>query len=110
MIVFLLMIRQPPRSTRTDTLCPYTTRFRSSPNLLRTPETQRHDLGVRGAVGRLGWSLQALNLGDSHLEQFNGYPTPGRRWLLSLSYPDTESTHAGGHASNRKSTRLNSSH
>src|SRR3546814_4240591 len=23
------MIRRPPRSTRTDTLCPYTTRFRS---------------------------------------------------------------------------------
>src|SRR3546814_4024056 len=25
------MIRRPPRSTRTDTLCPYTTLFRSSP-------------------------------------------------------------------------------
>src|SRR3546814_14681947 len=28
-VVFFLMIRRPPRSTRTDTLCPYTTRFRS---------------------------------------------------------------------------------
>src|SRR3546814_19265905 len=27
------MIRRPPRSTRTDTLFPYTTLFRSSPNL-----------------------------------------------------------------------------
>src|SRR3546814_5411251 len=27
--VFLLMIRRPPRSTRTDTLVPYTTLFRS---------------------------------------------------------------------------------
>src|SRR3546814_6156334 len=27
--VFVLMIRRPPRSTRTDTLFPYTTRFRS---------------------------------------------------------------------------------
>src|SRR3546814_8591928 len=26
------MIRRPPRSTRTDTLCPYTTLFRSSPD------------------------------------------------------------------------------
>src|SRR3546814_17937489 len=26
---FCLMIRRPPRSTRTDTLCPYTTLFRS---------------------------------------------------------------------------------
>src|SRR3546814_1145036 len=27
--LFFLMIRRPPRSTRTDTLFPYTTRFRS---------------------------------------------------------------------------------
>src|SRR3546814_14492887 len=30
-IVFFLMIRRPPRSTRTDTLFPYTTLFRSRP-------------------------------------------------------------------------------
>src|SRR3546814_9079587 len=29
-IVYFLMIRRPPRSTRTDTLFPYTTLFRSS--------------------------------------------------------------------------------
>src|SRR3546814_6273521 len=29
-VVFFLMIRRPPRSTRTDTLFPYTTLFRSS--------------------------------------------------------------------------------
>src|SRR3546814_13641016 len=28
--IFFLMIRRPPRSTRTDTLFPYTTLFRSS--------------------------------------------------------------------------------
>src|SRR3546814_20151515 len=28
-IIFFLMIRRPPRSTRTDTLFPYTTLFRS---------------------------------------------------------------------------------
>src|SRR3546814_11300255 len=34
--VFFLMIRRPPRSTRTDTLLPYTTLFRSpTPNLDR---------------------------------------------------------------------------
>src|SRR3546814_9175812 len=33
-IIFFLMIRRPPRSTRTDTLFPYTTLFRS---LLRHP-------------------------------------------------------------------------
>src|SRR3546814_13936285 len=29
--IFFLMIRRPPRSTRTDTLFPYTTLFRSRP-------------------------------------------------------------------------------
>src|SRR3546814_11607895 len=29
-LFFVLMIRRPPRSTRTDTLLPYTTLFRSS--------------------------------------------------------------------------------
>src|SRR3546814_2704425 len=31
LIFFFLMIRRPPRSTRTDTLFPYTTLFRSHP-------------------------------------------------------------------------------
>src|SRR3546814_17526400 len=31
--VFFLMIRRPPRSTRTDTLFPYTTLFRSRPRV-----------------------------------------------------------------------------
>src|SRR3546814_3564933 len=30
-VFFFLMIRRPPRSTRTDTLFPYTTLFRSDP-------------------------------------------------------------------------------
>src|SRR3546814_20074410 len=30
-MVFFLMIRRPPRSTRTDTLFPYTTLFRAAP-------------------------------------------------------------------------------
>src|SRR3546814_10911618 len=32
MLFFFLMIRRPPRSTRTDTLFPYTTLFRSPPS------------------------------------------------------------------------------
>src|SRR3546814_7658032 len=40
--VFFLMIRRPPRSTRTDTLFPYTTLFRSSRSwraAIRSPGT-----------------------------------------------------------------------
>src|SRR3546814_10294164 len=32
LVFFFLMIRRPPRSTRTDTLFPYTTLFRSNPH------------------------------------------------------------------------------
>src|SRR3546814_12583040 len=35
---FFLMIRRPPRSTRTDTLCPYTTLCRSRIGRLNRPE------------------------------------------------------------------------
>src|SRR3546814_2566960 len=39
------MIRRPPRSTRTDTLFPYTTLFRSVPR--RQAARRRHALGER---------------------------------------------------------------
>src|SRR3546814_2641369 len=37
---FFLMIRRPPRSTRTDTLFPYTTLFRSR---LSEPDVEQHE-------------------------------------------------------------------
>src|SRR3546814_7743783 len=36
-LFFFLMIRRPPRSTRTDTLFPYTTLFRSPTDLPHSP-------------------------------------------------------------------------
>src|SRR3546814_10274574 len=50
-VLFFVMIRRPPRSTRTDTLFPYTTLFRS-PAPARAPPTPREaevrDLLLRG--------------------------------------------------------------
>src|SRR3546814_18923647 len=43
------MIRRPPRSTRTDTLFPYTTLFRS-PDADRHQEHRQHDQHQREAV------------------------------------------------------------
>src|SRR3546814_16012475 len=42
--VFFLSIRRPPRSTRTDTLLPYTTLFRSKPEMspIQNSEFQQH--------------------------------------------------------------------
>src|SRR3546814_13479891 len=45
MLFFFLMIRRPPRSTRTDTLFPYTALFRS---FLRSDEEQRLNRKARG--------------------------------------------------------------
>src|SRR3546814_15492136 len=43
-VVFFLMIRRPPRSTRTDTLFPYTTLFRSGE---RVDTQRRHAVALR---------------------------------------------------------------
>src|SRR3546814_11591973 len=49
------MIRRPPRSTRTDTLCPYTTLFRSA----LANAQKLSDGGKAGAMRRLQLPLQA---------------------------------------------------
>src|SRR3546814_7284200 len=56
------MIRQPPRSTPTDTLFPYTTRFRSA-------GAMGHDRAIAGLVGhlhRLEGLAQRADLVDLH--------------------------------------------
>src|SRR3546814_15099159 len=42
--LFFLMIRRPPRSTRTDTLFPYTTLFRSRGAGFRVEKARQHEL------------------------------------------------------------------
>src|SRR3546814_6810336 len=45
--LFFLMIRRPPRSTRTDTLFPYTTLFRSALELgVEQRGIERHEIGA----------------------------------------------------------------
>src|SRR3546814_8949965 len=50
-ICFFLMIRRPPRSTRTDTLFPYTTLFRSV-DLVRLRPPRNAEEARRGEVER----------------------------------------------------------
>src|SRR3546814_11424452 len=58
--VFFLMIRRPPRSTRTDTLFPYTTLFRSL--LLQAAHDQRRERrrAVRAKLREVWWRLAHL--------------------------------------------------
>src|SRR3546814_15637575 len=52
-VFFFLMIRRPPRSTRTDTLFPYTTLFRSFAEETQKPDVHNLSLGAARTVRRL---------------------------------------------------------
>src|SRR3546814_12550045 len=54
LIFFFFMLRRPPRSTRTDTLFPYTTLFRSiEPLLLPEPHDELSPPATRESKGLL---------------------------------------------------------
>src|SRR6056297_2176908 len=76
-IFFFLMLRRPPRSTRTDTLFPYTTLFRSV-------ERQRLALDViaRGPHApaiRVLYHLAAKGLGDDLMPETDAHQRAPRR-------------------------------
>src|SRR3546814_4204498 len=123
------MIRPPPRSTRTDTLFPYTTLFRSAALPPAAPVRWLAELRARtvGEGGRLGDHGQASSqrgrrlLADAGLRDRNGLVSDlsvrllsGRgkedHHLRSQSAP-ARGPHARlcGGTGDRKSTRLNSS-
>src|SRR3546814_17396551 len=97
------MIRRPPRSNRTDTLCPYTTLFRS------TVAAERGDaIGTESACAhaRGDWPGGSRNIADD---------LPGVvRSIFGAQRPMKLLARFGGEdvddAADRKSTRLNSSH
>src|SRR3546814_21009410 len=72
MLLFFLMKRRPPRSTRTDTLFPYTTLFRS-----RQFQRQAEQVALRGlkkkavrVVGRGGADAQVVVVAAPQLHAF----------------------------------------
>src|SRR3546814_11660685 len=91
LLFFFLMIRRPPRSTRTDTLFPYTTLFRSVPLA-----QGRRRLGCHSALSRnrpqlVDRNVRELPKGDRH---------PVKVLVALDEFASLD----------RKSTRLNSSH
>src|SRR3546814_9497738 len=128
------MIRRPPRSTRTDTLFPYTTLFRS---LLGVAELKR-DLVQRAAtpLQRVLGELDTLllhDIGELHAHACQSLlqrPRGGAKFLGAaidrtvaiaqqlaphlrfhlFDEPRSRGNAQLRHAADRKSTRLNSSH
>src|SRR3546814_5184564 len=72
------MIRRPPRSTRTDTLFPYTTLFRS----VRLSETgQRLLPAIAGAFAAMGDAFAALGSDEAEVLTINTVTSFGGSWL-----------------------------
>src|SRR3546814_8934202 len=89
--VFFLMILRPPRSTRTDTLLPYTTLFRSHPYRQRRP-FHGPSVPVSCRSGPAGPGRVALCAGMG--ARPGGVPDPGRVGVVGQR-PDRLG-HAGG--------------
>src|SRR3546814_12767734 len=58
-LVLFLMIRRPPRSTRTDTLFPYTTLFRSCSRLYVSDSSTPSSRGANTALHGSGAHVQS---------------------------------------------------
>src|SRR3546814_14458986 len=103
-----LMIRRPPRSTRTDTLFPYTTLFRSV-------LVSRED---GGALGLMAWLPDPGDPGSAEVgvllavgAQGRGHATEAIAALADVVFSAPVQRRLWTrHARDRKSTRLNSSH
>src|SRR3546814_15745557 len=101
---FFLRIRRPPRSTRTDTLFPYTTLFRSSRQRRQASRCDYDAAATTGKpnrlIGHCGFTSKvAVNRQAKEKIQYS----PQRFWVKQgiVSCPIKP---------DRKSTRLNSSH
>src|SRR3546814_1611768 len=102
------MIRRPPRSTRTDTLFPYTTLFRSAAQLAQAVgiEFAREHI-ARGAQLWMRWGTIELRRSEEHTSELQS--------LMRTSYAvfclkkTKISTTPQVHGVNPKSTRINSS-
>src|SRR3546814_20184014 len=88
-IVFFLMIRRPPRSTRTDTLFPYTTLFRSVDRPHRLHRGGRpHRRTLRGRGGNAPSFLLDRNadMGGIELPMRSEEHTSELQSLMRISY------------------------
>src|SRR3546814_4965645 len=124
------MIRRPPRSTRTDTLFPYTTLFRSLAKLNVAPDAQCTTAAPGGQVVWLHRTMTASDMyfvtnrqrraetvtcsfrvGDAAPQLWDAETgTISRPALFESDAATTRVVFDLSPAGDRKSTRLNSSH
>src|SRR3546814_1949942 len=104
MLFFFLMIRRPPRSTRTDTLFPYTTLFRSKQPLEKILPIAEGRVWAGGTARQIGLVDQFGGLpdalaaaaklakidGDFHAKYFEDEPSEFSKILASWSGAEEE--------------------
>src|SRR3546814_4099962 len=81
-VLFFLMVRRPPRSTRTDTLCPYTTLFRSPSNSVNAVDP--NVIGVATNIPNF-WFANDTSEQTSKITNISGQNSPNIRITLSFS-------------------------
>src|SRR3546814_18784175 len=102
------MIRRHPRSTRTDTLFPYTTLFRSRDfhDELITPDIPAYpDMGVPASEVTIAEAVKAAGYHTLHIGKWHLGEAP-KLQPQAQGFDESLAILAG----DRKSTRLNSSH
>src|SRR3546814_9076045 len=104
---FFLMIRRPPRSTRTDTLFPYTTLFRSLRLKLSLKPSLELALGRSADLRRGGLAILEKDHGGDTANAIFGR---GVRMIVNIQLGDRDFVTEFVGNLDRKSTRLNSSH
>src|SRR3546814_5491269 len=116
------MIRRPPRSTRTDTLFPYTTLFRSPIAVVDVEHAVDHahlggvDMAADDSVDALAPGLghhRLLELADELHGVLHRVLQVGRQRPVAEDELAAQEVEPGvhlDHGEDRKSTRLNSSH
>src|SRR3546814_18757054 len=104
---FFLMIRRPPRSTRTDTLFPYTTRFRSEAGRLRAAATSEEGAIAEGIDTRQVATEERIRRTVTDIvEGVVGQGNARVQVSAEMDFSRVSETSER----DRKSTRLNSSH
>jgi iron complex outermembrane receptor protein len=60
-------------------------RYYDRANLLPAADTQQHSIGMDWSDGHWQATVGIHNLGNDNIEDFNGFPKPGRTWSLSVT-------------------------
>src|SRR3546814_3971296 len=88
--VFFLMIRRPPRSTRTDTLFPYTTLFRSADEPINASRLHAGDgpfqYGRNGPLEHARYESGRRIVGGSNCSARSEEHTSELQSLMRISY------------------------